>query len=163
MAMESAGMPSSSLPVDVSDFLHNPSRVLQLLAAALLAAERSNREKGRFLGVASRHMRQTRMLLRTDGYKVAVASSLSEALVQSAHQPSIQLQIADGQLGNNETGLLVNTLVRQRVARELKAIQTTGDTSTARHALRRDDRRRVANKPVDADTFLLLVSELTGL
>lgn len=255
--MEIAGMPSSSLPIDISDRLHNPSRVLQLLVA-LQAAEQSNRENSRFLSIASRDLRQllqrlsavdvamrrlapenelaegllqqeqavdamsrllfklelragagdadsvmpivrqteidwtrqkpadrsggpashatrvllveddravcdaTRMLLRTDGFEVAVAGSLSEALVQAAHQPSIQLLITNYQLGNNETGLQVITAVRQRVARELKAIVMTSDTSTARHALKRDDCLRVANKPVDADTFLLLVSELAG-
>ncbi|MBS0389123.1 MAG: response regulator [Proteobacteria bacterium] len=102
----------------------------------------------------------TRMLLKSEGYLVAAAGSVSEALEQARADPRIDLLVTDYHLGNGETGTQVIAALRAALAHRLKAVLITGDTSSAVKELPRDPLLRVASKPIEADELLAMFQEL---
>jgi len=104
----------------------------------------------------------TRMLLKVEGYDVATASSLAEALEAASNVPGIRLLVTDYHLEGDDTGVQVIEEVRKRLALQLPAILITGDTSSAMRDLQCDDRLRTASKPINPDELLSLVRELSA-
>jgi len=102
----------------------------------------------------------TAMLLEVEGFEVALAASLAEALEQLRRGTRIDLVIADYHLQQGETGLEVIAAVRERVGPELAAVLVSGDTSSTLRNLTADERVRVASKPIRADELLRLIGEL---
>jgi CheY-like chemotaxis protein len=102
----------------------------------------------------------TRMLLKVEGYRVLTASSLAEAEALVREHPQLELLITDYHLSNGETGTQVITTLRKSLGRPLKAVLITGDTSSAVEALQRDERLRLARKPIQADELLTLLKSL---
>lgn len=104
----------------------------------------------------------TRMLLRAEGYRVTTAGSLEEALEKARDAMDLEILVTDYHLGSGQTGLQVITALREALGRPVKAVLITGDTSSAVQAMECDDRLRIASKPIDADLFLSLISELVS-
>ncbi|HMK84469.1 MAG TPA: PAS domain S-box protein [Steroidobacteraceae bacterium] len=102
----------------------------------------------------------TRMLLRSEGYQVAVASTVGEALAQARADSRIDLLITDYQLSEGETGTQVITSLRAALDRPLKAVLMTGDTSSAVKELPHDPLLRIVSKPVNADELLAMLQVL---
>ena len=102
----------------------------------------------------------TAMLLKVEGYQVVSASSLQEALQQSAGMPRIDLLVTDYHLQNGATGLDVISQVRALAGEGLKAVLVTGDTSSTIRELAPDERIRLVSKPIDADELLGLIKAL---
>ena len=102
----------------------------------------------------------TRMLLKVEGYRVLSASSLAEAQAHSAAHPQIDLLVTDYHLSNGETGTQVIESLRASLGKSLKAVLITGDTSSALKELQRDERLRLARKPINADELLGLLKSL---
>lgn len=102
----------------------------------------------------------TRMLLRSDGYQVAAAATVAEALEQAVADPHIDLLLTDYHLAEGETGTQVIGKLREAVGRPLKAVLMTGDTSSAIKELPADPLLRVVNKPVNADKLLAILRAL---
>jgi PAS domain S-box-containing protein len=105
----------------------------------------------------------TRLLLNIEGYDVATAGSLREALEQAARHPDIGLLVTDYHLTTSETGVDVISALRQRLAPGLRCILVTGDTSSAVQELQHDERLRFTSKPIRADEFLSVVRELLSV
>lgn len=102
----------------------------------------------------------TRMLLKVEGYRVFTASSLAEARSRAAENPQLDLLVTDYHLSNGETGTQVIAALREAVGSHLKAVLITGDTSAAVKELRRDERLRLASKPIHAEELLRLLKSL---
>jgi PAS domain S-box-containing protein len=102
----------------------------------------------------------TRMLLRVEGYSVLTASTLAEARSQASAHPDLDLLITDYHLGRNETGIQVITALRGDLGRQLKVVLITGDTSSAVKGLQRDEKLRLARKPIRAEELLTLLRSL---
>lgn len=102
----------------------------------------------------------TRMLLKVEGYRVLTAGSLDEARAKAREETAIDLLITDYHLSRGETGTQVIEALREARRPHLGAVLVTGDTSTAIRELPRDERLRLASKPIDADELL---SVLKGL
>jgi CheY-like chemotaxis protein len=102
----------------------------------------------------------TRMLLKVEGYRVATAASLSEALQKAHENADVDLLITDYHLGGGQTGTEVITSVRGILGADLGAVLITGDTSSAVSELQHDERVRMASKPINADELLSLLREL---
>ena len=102
----------------------------------------------------------TRMLLRVEGFRVSVASSLAEALQSARENPDVDLLVTDYHLGGSETGTQVLASLRKQLGLPVKAVLITGDTSSAMRDLAVDDRVRVASKPIKADELLAMMREL---
>jgi PAS domain S-box-containing protein len=102
----------------------------------------------------------TRMLLKVEGYRVTAVSSLAEALQYVREANGIDLLVTDYHLSDGELGTQVIAALRESLARPLKAVLMTGDTSTAVADLPRDPYLRVASKPVDAEELLTLLRAL---
>lgn len=102
----------------------------------------------------------TRMLLKTEGYDVATASSCDEALRQTRECDRLDLLVTDFHLGVDVTGVQVIARLREAHDMSLKAILMTGDTSSVIKDLAKDPHLRVLSKPVRAEEFLALVREL---
>ena len=96
----------------------------------------------------------TRMLLRSEGYQVTAVATLAEALEQARADPRIDLLVTDYHLSEGETGTQVISAMRAALARPLKAVLITGDTSSAVKELPRDPLLRFASKPIKADELL---------
>jgi PAS domain S-box-containing protein len=105
----------------------------------------------------------TRMLLKVEGYRVLTASSLAEAQSRASEHPQIDLLVTDYHLSNNETGTQVIAAMRESVGKHLKAVLITGDTSAAVKELRRDERLRLASKPIHAEELLGLLKSLLAM
>jgi PAS domain S-box-containing protein len=104
----------------------------------------------------------TRMLLKVEGYTVATAASLAEAVEAAEKTPDICLLVTDYHLGNDDTGVQVINEVRRRLGSQLPAVLITGDTSIAMRDLQCDDRLRTASKPINPDELLALIRELSA-
>ena len=104
--------------------------------------------------------RATAMLLKVEGYRVAPASSLADAVEHARQNPGLALLITDYHLHDGETGLQVIAAVRAIVGRELPAVVITGDTSSTVRDLRKDDRVHLVSKPIDANHLLALLKSL---
>jgi two-component system, sensor histidine kinase len=102
----------------------------------------------------------TAMLLRVEGFEVAPAASLAEALQQVRQDGRIDLVIADYHLQKGETGIDVIAAVRQLAGAGLGAVLVSGDTSSTLRNMKADDRLRVASKPIQADELLRLIGAL---
>jgi len=104
--------------------------------------------------------RATCLLLELEGYHVTPAASLSEALqhVQQGH--GVDLLISDYHLNDGETGTQVISALRQILGISLKAVLTTGDTSSAVKQLPRDPYLRITSKPIKAEELLTLLRAL---
>jgi two-component system, sensor histidine kinase len=102
----------------------------------------------------------TSMLLKVEGYRVTAVASLSEALEHGRGGRIIDLLVTDYHLGNGELGTQVIAALRLALARPLKAVLMTGDTSSAMKALPRDPNLRIASKPINADELLMLLRAL---
>ena len=102
----------------------------------------------------------TRMLLKVEGYRVSTASSVNEALQKANENPRIDVVVTDYHLSDSETGTQVVAVLRRVLGPDLKAVLMTGDTSSAIRDLPLDGYLRLASKPINADAFLALLSEL---
>lgn len=150
---------------DDSRNLHCPTQLIDpLLDQALQGKARRAMHAPRVLLVEDdRGVRNaTRMLLKAEGYDVAVAGSMGEALLQVAEQPDVQLLIIALRLGNDQTGLQVIAAVCRRIARHLKAILITADMPASIHDMHGDAGLQVVTNPIDVENFLLLVRGLTA-
>jgi PAS domain S-box-containing protein len=102
----------------------------------------------------------TRMFLKGEGFRVATAATLEEALVRLDENPDIRLVISDYHLDDGVLGTEVIAAARARRGSEFRAILVTGDTSSAIAALERDAHLRVTSKPINADELLGLIQTL---
>ena len=102
----------------------------------------------------------TRMLLKVEGYRVLTASCLAEALALASGHAQLDLLVTDYHLSNGETGTQVITALRESLGQHLKAVLITGDTSSAVKELQRDERLRLARKPIRAEELLTLLKSL---
>ena len=102
----------------------------------------------------------TRMLLKVEGFQVLTAGSLAEARAQASQHPELDLLVTDYHLSNDETGTQVIATLRQDLGKPLKAVLITGDTSSAVKELERDERLRLARKPIHAEDLLTLLKSL---
>ena len=95
-----------------------------------------------------------RLLLELEGYHVTLVASLSQALqhVQQGHR--VDLLIGEYHLSDGETGTQVIDALREILGISLRAVLTTGDTSSAIKQLPRDPYLRITNKPINAEELL---------
>jgi CheY-like chemotaxis protein len=100
------------------------------------------------------------MLLTVEGYQVATAASVGEAIEKVTANPDLDLLVTDYHLGKEATGTDVISRVRKIVGRPIGAILVTGDTSPTIRNLRIDEKLRVASKPIDADELLRQIETL---
>ena len=104
----------------------------------------------------------TKLLLKSEGYVVNAAESLPDALKRAREMTQLDLILTDYHLPAGESGLDVIAAIRAELAKPLRAILITGDTSSAVAELRRDPLLRVASKPIRAEDLLQILNELTG-
>jgi CheY-like chemotaxis protein/anti-sigma regulatory factor (Ser/Thr protein kinase) len=102
------------------------------------------------------------MLLRAEGFEVAVATGLSQArreLGQHARAPDLLL--CDYHLDGGENGVEAIHAVRESAGRAVPAILVSGDTSSAmRMAMQGVEHCHLLSKPVDVEEMLGLVAQL---
>ncbi len=104
--------------------------------------------------------RATSMLLELEGYRVTSVASLSEALHHVRNGNGVDLLISDYHLNDGETGTQVIAALRELLGISLKAVLTTGDTSSAIKQIPRDPYLRITSKPINADELLALLRAL---
>lgn len=102
----------------------------------------------------------TRMLLKSDGYRVTTAASLAEALERANEMPKVNLVLTDYHLREGETGMQVIAALRNKLGASLRAVLITGDTSAAVGGLRVDPHLKIASKPIKAEELLDLLRSL---
>jgi PAS domain S-box-containing protein len=102
----------------------------------------------------------TSLLFRSEGHRVTTATTITMALEMARSEPGIDLLVTDYHLGAGETGTHALATLRDALARPLRAVLITGDTSAAMKALPADPLLRIVSKPVDADELLALVNAL---
>jgi two-component system, sensor histidine kinase len=104
--------------------------------------------------------RATSLLLELEGYHVTPVASLADALqhVQAGH--GVDLLISDYHLNDGETGTQVIATLREILGISLRAVLTTGDTSSAIKQLPRDPHLRITSKPIKAEELLALLRAL---
>jgi CheY-like chemotaxis protein len=107
--------------------------------------------------------RATCLLLDLEGYHVTPVASLSEARQHAQQGHKIDLLITDYHLNNGETGTQVIATLREILGISLKAVLTTGDTSSAIKQLPRDPYLRITSKPIKADELLTLLHALLAV
>jgi two-component system CheB/CheR fusion protein len=104
----------------------------------------------------------TKLLLKSEGYVVSTAESLPEALERLREMTQVDLILTDYHLPEGESGLDVIAAIRGKLAKPLKAVLITGDTSSAVAEIRRDPLLRVASKPIRAEDLLQILNELAS-
>ncbi len=104
----------------------------------------------------------TTLLLKSEGYVVSAAESLTDALERVREMIQVDLILTDYHLPDGESGLDVIAAIRAELAKPLKAVLITGDTSSAVAEIRRDPLLRVASKPIRAEDLLQILSELAN-
>jgi two-component system, sensor histidine kinase len=104
----------------------------------------------------------TRLLLKSEGYVVSAAESLTDALERVREMTQVDLILTDYHLPDGASGLDVIAAIRAELANPLKAVLITGDTSSAVAELRRDPLLRVASKPIRAEDLLQILTELAN-
>jgi PAS domain S-box-containing protein len=104
--------------------------------------------------------RATCLLLELEGYHVTPVASLSAALQHAQQGHKLDLLITDYHLNDGETGTQVIATLREILGISLKAVLTTGDTSSAIKQLPRDPHLRITSKPIKADELLTLLRAL---
>src|SRR6185437_958130 len=102
----------------------------------------------------------TAMLLEVEGFVVARAASLSEAVQEARRGPPVDVVVADYHLQRGETGMDVIVQVRALVGQSLGAVLVSGDTSSTLRDIKLDEHLRVASKPIRADELLELIATL---
>jgi CheY-like chemotaxis protein len=102
-------------------------------------------------------------LLGLEGYRVTPAASLSEALQHVQNGNSIDLLICDYHLNGGETGTQVIAALREILGASLRALLTTGDTSSAIKQLPGDPYLRFTTKPIKVEELLKLIQELLAV
>lgn len=102
----------------------------------------------------------TAMLLEVEGFEVARAASLAEAIHEARRGLRIDLVIADYHLQKGETGIDVIAAVRQLAGESVAAVLVSGDTSSKLRGLESSRRLLVASKPIRADELLRLIASL---
>ncbi len=102
----------------------------------------------------------TRMLLTAEGYGVATATSVAQAVERVRESRDLELLITDYHLADGETGRQVITSVREIRGADLKAVLITGDTSTAARGVEGHENVHFLSKPVHPDELLGLLEEL---
>lgn len=98
--------------------------------------------------------RATHMLLSQEGYDVVAVASLASALQHVRDGNGIDMLVTDYHLNDGETGTQVIAALRSATGLSLKAVLTTGDTSTAIAELARDPYLRIMSKPYTAEALL---------
>ncbi|HEX5208217.1 MAG TPA: response regulator [Steroidobacteraceae bacterium] len=102
----------------------------------------------------------TAMLLRTEGFEVLCAASLSEAREALRTGSPIDLVIADYHLQAGETGIEVIAMARSVAGEHLGAVLVSGDTFSTPHDVQVTGRLRLAGKPIRGRELLAIVTEL---
>ena len=102
----------------------------------------------------------TCLLLKAEGYAVACAASVSEALERIRTDPQIELLITDYHLAGGETGSQVISSVRELRGPGFNAVMITGDTSAAARGLGDDGALSFLSKPVEAGELLRLLEKV---
>lgn len=105
-------------------------------------------------------LKATQILLQIEGYRVSTAMSRAEAVTVARARQDIRVLVTDYHLANDELGTSVIESVREVLGEHLGCILISGDTSSAMRRLVRDERTRIASKPVDADELLGLLKSL---
>jgi CheY-like chemotaxis protein len=104
----------------------------------------------------------TKLLLKSEGYVVSTAESLPDALERLREMTQVDLILTDYHLPEGESGLDVIAAIRGKLAKPLKAVLITGDTSSAVAEIRCDPLLRVASKPIRAEDLLQILNELAN-
>lgn len=102
----------------------------------------------------------TAMLLRTEGFEVLCAASLTEAREALRTGSPIDLVISDYHLQDGETGIDVIAMARSITGKHLGAVLVSGDTFAAPRDMQATERLRLAGKPIRARELLSIVTEL---
>lgn len=102
----------------------------------------------------------TLLLLRSAGYQVTTATSLTEAIERARANPDLGLVITDYHLARGNTGKQVVSSMRELRGPHFKAIVITGDTASAVHRFAGDKALCWMTKPVDAEQLLTLIKRL---
>ena len=87
-------------------------------------------------------------------------ASLAQAVQHIQEGHGIDLLISDYHLNDGETGTQVIETLRGILGVSLRAVLTTGDTSSAIKQLPRDPYLRITSKPIKADELLTLLRAL---
>jgi CheY-like chemotaxis protein len=103
-----------------------------------------------------------RRLLKLEGYRVLAAPSVSEALNLLRQNGDVRLLITDFHLADGDLGTDAIQTIRTAYGSPLKAVLITGDTSCAMRDFLLDERVWLITKPINANDFLALLSELVA-
>ncbi len=99
------------------------------------------------------------LLLEAEGYRVATATTASEAVAVAGHVDTVPaLLISDFHLADASTGVQAVAGVRERCGRSIPAFIVSGDTSKVVEDARRLDNCVLMSKPIDTDRLLALAS-----
>ncbi len=99
-------------------------------------------------------------LLELEDYKVTAVASLQEAVRHVQRGQRVDLLISDYHLSDGETGTQVIATLREILGVSLRAVLTTGDTSSAIKQLPRDPHLRITSKPIKAEELLAMLRAL---
>lgn len=102
----------------------------------------------------------TRLLLKSAGYRVTTATSVTEAVERTRDSPDLDLVITDYHLEGSGTGKNVISSVREMRGPNFKAIVMSGDIGLAVHGLDGDSGLCWLRKPVDTAQMLTLLKRL---
>jgi two-component system, sensor histidine kinase len=102
----------------------------------------------------------TRLLLKSEGYLVITAGSVSEAMERAVEMPRIDLLLTDYHLREGETGMQVVAALRKLKGCVIRTVLVTGDTSSAVNEFVVDRYLRLASKPIKAEELLEILKEL---
>jgi two-component system CheB/CheR fusion protein len=105
----------------------------------------------------------TRMLLRSEGYRVTATASLAQALESVRRDRYVDLLVTDYHLGDGKLGTEVIAAVREALGPQLKVVLVTGDTSSAIRMLAADRLMKIASKPVNSEELLSLLRTLLAI
>ena len=99
-------------------------------------------------------------LLELEDYRVTAVATLLEAVRYVQQGQRVDLLISDYHLSDGETGTQVIATLREILGVSLRAVLTTGDTSSAIKQLPRDPHLRVTSKPIKAEELLAMLRAL---
>ena len=103
----------------------------------------------------------TRLLLRTEGYRVTATSSAEEAVRRATESGDIDVIVSDVHLGNGSNGFDAIASIRTALGCPTKAILVTGDTTSAMdEQCQAGPALRLVRKPIAADELLATLREL---
>ena len=101
-----------------------------------------------------------RTLFKLEGYHVATAATVGEAVgLLEAHE-DFDLVVTDYHLDGGHTGTEVIEAARRVLGASVRAILVTGDTSSAVRELAANESLRITSKPINSRELLGLVREL---